>query len=639
MVIRLHYPPTESRPECRAIEAELVPKGINVKNIGLRFAVTLLAILGSLSAAQAQTPPAYVYRFSRLSPAVVFANGFLPPATHPMTGPVLDLGRHLRRGSEPSGYISTTSRHSVALDLAEDEEEGQGPEAGANDTSYWLYTIVPDATFVDVDATIDRTMSELPADSDIRRNLAAAEQWFPNYFEYAAQWQIDPSRIIQAEQYDAETGTYQGTETHDSALAGHPTAAIHPNNVPLGTVRGIYYGYTPAAGSSLAVAVPEGFFCGANGTGPVVSRQQRSTDSTASTGSSDCPDLPETVVATVPLNTPAGFGITTNVSPSVPVGQFRQWVDVDGDGLADMCMLYWTPYVACYRQTASTNKDGEQGIFDTVVLYGALTDTPSHYESFAFVNVTGQPGDIAFCWANSNVNGTRYDIKCDNFPKSNTAKISPVAVEFGAQPSQYYGGGQWVDGLTGNHRPAFCSVAPYLKNFYMLCSVYPGTAPAGPGSAIVPALFTDNGAPGSQFWADVTGNGTKAYCRVDANDHLRCLPFNTNNGVFGIDFESSEELETTYYRPTAAWSADVNGDGKADYCRAIPEANPALESVLCVLSTGSGFSGQVTTPIVAKGYPIPGPWWTSTAMAMPIIAGSPPRPSPQTQPNPPRCPV
>ncbi len=521
MVIRLHYPPTESRPECGDIATELVPEEQNVKNIRLRCAIALLVVLGAVSAAQAQTPPEYVYKLSRLSPDVIFANGFLAPATHPMDGPTLDLGRHLQRGDQPNAYVSTTATRGLAVHLGEWYDEDPNAAEGS---SYWIYTIVPDATFVDVDATVQRTITDLPADSGLRAYLQRTSLSFPFFREYAAQWQIAPGRIISAEQFNARTGVSQGIRTNEPAVDANPTAAIHPNNVALGHLRDVYYGYTPpaAAGNSV-VAVPEGFLCGANGTGPVVSRRERSTDST---GSGDCPDIPETVVVQIPLNTPAGFGSTMNFT-TVPPGDYRQWVDVDGDGLTDLCVLYVTgqpyPYVRCYRDTrpvpnaASTapQLSADAGIFTTNMLVGTLAGNLGPSDSWSFVNVTGNPGDIAFCRVIQSTSS--YKLLCGNFPKSATVAVTPVAVQSANLPGIYPGGGQWVSSLTGNGKPAFCFPTPKTitrtSANLMTCSVATGTGFAAP----IQTSFTDLGYRGHPTMGRCPGRWHQSVLPVGAD--------------------------------------------------------------------------------------------------------------------------
>jgi hypothetical protein len=108
----------------------------------------------------------------------------------------------------------------------------------------------------------------------------------------------------------------------------------------------------------------------------------------------------------------------------------------------------------------------------------------------------------------------------------------------------------------------------------------------------------DLGWPDSRQWADVKGDGTKAYCRLVGNyTQLRCAEINKVTGQFDV------EIGTAYLDggwADSRWWADVNGDGKADYCRAVGLVN---QQILCTVSYGDSFGGDVATPFMDLGWP------------------------------------
>lgn len=55
------------------------------------------------------------------------------------------------------------------------------------------------------------------------------------------------------------------------------------------------------------------------------------------------------------------------------------------------------------------------------------------------------------------------------------------------------------------------------------------------------------------------------------------------------------------YDDSRSW-ADVNGDGKADYCRFTGSAFYSSTNVQCTMSVGWAFSGGFTTPPMDAGY-------------------------------------
>jgi hypothetical protein len=589
-----------------------------VKNIGLRFATVLFAVLTSLTTLQAQvTPPpapqavtTRVFRYDTrppLGPDGIFLKGFHRDPTNSW-----NLSRHVAwdYASSSTVFISTTSNFNYAqrLGLAW-WDSPENPNQRSPQQTYWIYEIVPDLNFVDVSATYFRTLAATDPTSRYYWALNEQRETFTRESEFAAIADIDNTRIARATLYNME-GQMLMTAQNELFNAA-VTPAVHPNDFPLGQERGQYFGFDIGAATG---GSSDGFVC--NDTISETSqRKKRETDlndPTVTGTAVDCLDVKQNLLAEMPVNTPAGFGSTMNLTPPVPPGDYRQWVDVDGDGLTDLCVLYVTgqpyPYVRCYRDTrpvpnaASTapQLSADAGIFTTNMLVGTLAGNLGPSDSWSFVNVTGNPGDIAFCRVIQSTSS--YKLLCGNFPKSATVAVTPVAVQSANLPGIYPGGGQWVSSLTGNGKPAFCFPTPKTitrtSANLMTCSVATGTGFAAP----IQTSFTDLGVSGTQQWVDVLGDGTKAYCRWgQINGSLRCLTINKATGSFGTDIESVP-LEANYPSPVQPqiWWADVDHDGKADFCRAA--SNYQASYVACTVSVKSPFDTEITSPYLDTGY-------------------------------------
>ncbi|MBV7337829.1 VCBS repeat-containing protein [Chloroflexi bacterium TSY] len=92
-------------------------------------------------------------------------------------------------------------------------------------------------------------------------------------------------------------------------------------------------------------------------------------------------------------------------------------------------------------------------------------------------------------------------------------------------------------------------------------------------------------------FADVNGDGRADYCRFIGNQNstfrLSCLLAGVSG--FSGTFESAQQIDEGFDdRPREF--ADVNGDGRADYCRFIGNQNSTFR-LSCLLAGVSGFSG------------------------------------------------
>ncbi|HEY4641998.1 MAG TPA: metallophosphoesterase [Thermoanaerobaculia bacterium] len=116
----------------------------------------------------------------------------------------------------------------------------------------------------------------------------------------------------------------------------------------------------------------------------------------------------------------------------------------------------------------------------------------------------------------------------------------------------------------------------------------------------------DVGYNNTRGWADVTGDGKKSFCRLvekDGNTIARCTKF--DGMKFGSDIESGK-LDNTGEVDGRAW-VDVNGDGKADFCRVTYQFLKG-NKLRCELSTGTAFSGAMESGSLDTGWKSPRAW-------------------------------
>lgn len=119
------------------------------------------------------------------------------------------------------------------------------------------------------------------------------------------------------------------------------------------------------------------------------------------------------------------------------------------------------------------------------------------------------------------------------------------------------------------------------------------------GTAFLPVLTGQQltwGTTLTAVLADVNGDGKKDYCRLTAD---RALCSSAESSGFGPGF-SSAPLDIGAADGRAF--VDQNGDGKADFCRVIGS------TLACTLSTGTGFSSTISSPALDVGYPAARTW-------------------------------
>ncbi|MFA5788210.1 MAG: VCBS repeat-containing protein, partial [Actinomycetota bacterium] len=290
----------------------------------------------------------------------------------------------------------------------------------------------------------------------------------------------------------------------------------------------------------------------------------------------------------------------------IPMGWGRDpgaaFADFNGDHAADYCRAFADvsgQHVACTLSTGpglddrigTTPLAGSAPPLDSRASFGVTVSSP----------VLDWGYDTDRAWADFNGDGKADYCRRvgDAYPRSRVqctvstgtafgATYTSGAVNWGAET-----GRRWVD-FDGDGKADYCRVYADSTGGYAACTLSTGT---GFGATIVSPQL-DWGYPTGREWADINGDGKADYCRWVGpgypNSLLQCTP-STGTG-FGQTFTSgSLNLGADAGR---AWT-DFDGDGKADYCRVyVAEGAHAA----CTLSTGTGFGQTITTGVIDWGY-------------------------------------
>jgi Salmonella virulence plasmid 65kDa B protein len=236
----------------------------------------------------------------------------------------------------------------------------------------------------------------------------------------------------------------------------------------------------------------------------------------------------------------SAFGSDNTESGSVDIGEARWWADVNGDGRADFCRLF-TADIADKNQTRG-------GVFPRVS-----------------------------CLLS---NGDGFD---------------KTPIESGAIDPGFPSGRAWVD-VNGDGKADYCRTGGSKESgwFGVECLLSTGKG-FGPEITSHSVGSIDLGFDSGRAWVDVNGDGKVDYCRMGGSKEsgwfgVECL-LSAGNG-FGPDITSHSVGNIDLgFDNGRAW-VDVNGDGKADYCRTGGSKESGWFGVKCLLSTGNGFGPE-----------------------------------------------
>jgi hypothetical protein len=169
-----------------------------------------------------------------------------------------------------------------------------------------------------------------------------------------------------------------------------------------------------------------------------------------------------------------------------------------------------------------------------------------------------------------------------------------------------YSDRRWMVDFNGDGKADYCRAVGNGggAGSYLACSLSTGTGLSGEYTVFAP--LSDWGYGGRRWMADFNGDGKADYCRAVGNgsgpgSYLACS-FSTGTGL---------SAEYSFLAPVGDWGyddrrwmVDFNGDGRADYCRAVGNGGGAGSYLACSLSTGAGLSGEYTVfaPLADWGY-------------------------------------
>ena len=147
----------------------------------------------------------------------------------------------------------------------------------------------------------------------------------------------------------------------------------------------------------------------------------------------------------------------------------------------------------------------------------------------------------------------------------------------------------WVD-FNGDGRADYCTITgdEGFRKLSCTIAVIDGYGNLGFASSPIESNVISIGYT-NKTWVDFNADGKADYCRVLESHKLACTVANETGTGFGATYESAV-LTGNWDYPYGRWM-DFNGDGKADYCY-LPDGK-----VHCVLSMGNnGFaSGEIVS--------------------------------------------
>jgi len=262
----------------------------------------------------------------------------------------------------------------------------------------------------------------------------------------------------------------------------------------------------------------------------------------------------------------------------------RWWADVNGDGRADYCRVVGSSSPGYQVSCRVTNGlDVLSGIID-----------PGYSDSRWWADINGD-GRQDFC---REVGSTgAYQISCRVATETGFASdIVSGVLDPGVS------GSRWLVDINGDGRSDYCRiVGSDAAGYQISCRISIGSAFV---SSDIFSGVIDPGFSGSRWWADVNGDSRQDYCREvgSAGAYQVTCKLSTGSGFGG-------EVGTGVIDPGFAdsrWWADINGDGRQDYCREV--GSTGAYQVTCKLSTGSGFGAEVSTGVIDPGFS-GSRWW------------------------------
>ncbi len=293
----------------------------------------------------------------------------------------------------------------------------------------------------------------------------------------------------------------------------------------------------------------------------------------------------------------------------------RAYVDVTGDGKDDICRAEGT--AGSYSVKCTTNLGSSpDSIPVNVVTTGLSTLGYDWPETRSYADVNGD-GKADFCRFEGPMVDGKYGIACTINLGSGGPQQVVTTTGFIGSGNLRTGSRAFVD-VTGDGRADYCRhEGPDASGrYYVACTVNLGAG--GPQQVISTsgfdaALGYDNA--GTRSFADVNGDGRADLCRLEG-------PY--PNGTYGIVCTTNlgiggpQEFVTTagfnsgpgYDKADTRAYTDVNGDGRADFCRLEGPGASGSYEIHCTINLSVGGTADET---VSPGFDAgPGYDWDGT---------------------------
>lgn len=299
-----------------------------------------------------------------------------------------------------------------------------------------------------------------------------------------------------------------------------------------------------------------------------------------------------------------GFGATI-MSGVIDPGYegYQSWVDVNGDGLADYCTVVGDQYSQQFICTLSTGT----GFGSTIASQPGLDR--GYADGAAWVDFNGD-GRADYCRI---IGDSRYGWLACNLSTGNGFDFTTIR-SASVVDNGYGGTRNWVD-VNGDGRADFCRVIGNAGAYQLACTLSTGN---GFGETIISAVLTGNGVGATIIsevlglvnietarWVDVNGDGKADYCRIIGNPGSYQLACAISTGKGFVDTLMTPGAIDPGYVPGRAF-VDINGDGKADFCRVV--GNPGSYQLTCLLSNGNQFGAPIVSGVIDRGYDIGRAW-------------------------------
>jgi hypothetical protein len=275
------------------------------------------------------------------------------------------------------------------------------------------------------------------------------------------------------------------------------------------------------------------------------------------------------VVAAVVVPAAPAMATTTGFKG---VAGSRGWVEVTGDGRADLCRLD-SNAPQCFP-----NLGGRLGTPHR------LPGADAGYEAGRAWVDQNNDGQADYCRV---VGGTNKMVQCSR----NLGFSWGQTVTSGLVDAGYDAGRGWAD-MNGDGRADYCRVVG-LWDKRLQCTV---STAAGFGTTFTSAPV-DPGYDQGRTWVDVNGDNRADYCRiVGLGTKLVQCTLGTTDG-FG-DTITSGAVDPGW--DDTRRFADVDGDNAADYCRVVNSSPNA--KVLCTLAIGTAAESTIRTGPLDPGW-------------------------------------